>query len=205
MSKKELTPQETITAIRAAIQPRSRTPEENKALCEKYPFLKWYGDPLYVGYSEDHEIDYTYTWEDEIPLGWRKAFCPQMWDELLEILKKANYVNDFRFVQIKEKYSSLRLYSNGAPSSIFEEIMAWEMKYEHLSETVCIDCGAPATHMSTGWINFICKECAQNRARKSLEQYGGYDHYVKMENIEEFYNDRESYWEKHKDDDILKD
>ena len=25
--------------------------EENKKLCDKYPFLIWYGDPLYIGYD----------------------------------------------------------------------------------------------------------------------------------------------------------
>ena len=60
--------------------------EENKKLCDKYPFLNWYGDPLYMGYSEDCEPDYSYTWEDEVPEGWRKAFCPQMWDELKEAI-----------------------------------------------------------------------------------------------------------------------
>ena len=54
--------------------------EENKKLCNKYPFLIWHGDPLYIGYDEKHELDYSYTWEDELPEGWRKAFCPKMWD-----------------------------------------------------------------------------------------------------------------------------
>ena len=60
--------------------------EENKKLCDKYPFLIWYGDPLFVGYTEECEPNYSYTWEDEVPEGWRKAFCPQMWDELKEAI-----------------------------------------------------------------------------------------------------------------------
>ena len=48
--------------------------EENKKLCDKYPFLTWHGDPLYIGYDEKRELDYSYTWEDELPEGWRKAF-----------------------------------------------------------------------------------------------------------------------------------
>ena len=55
--------------------------EENKKLCDKYPFLIWHGDPLFVGYTEECEPNYSYTWEDELPEGWRKAFCPKMWDE----------------------------------------------------------------------------------------------------------------------------
>ena len=60
--------------------------EENKKLCDKYPFLVWHGDPLFVGYDEECEPDYSYTCEDELPEGWRKAFCPKMWDELKEAI-----------------------------------------------------------------------------------------------------------------------
>lgn len=154
------TPQEEIKAIRTAYFPGKRTPEENKALCKKYPFLKWYGDPLYIGYNEEN-IDYDYTWEDELPDGWKIAFCPQIWDELKAILEKANYVNEFRFSQIKEKFGQLRLYHSGVPESIFEELMAWESKYESLSETVCINCGKPMQYMTLGWITFVCEDCAK--------------------------------------------
>lgn len=132
--------------------------EKNKELIEKYPFLAWYGNPLYSGYNEE-TITSDYTWEDELPEGWKKAFCPQMWDELKAILEKANYVDQFRFAQIKEKYGTLRLYHSGVPEAIFEEICAWESKYEGLSEQVCINCGKPAKYMTTGWISFFCEEC----------------------------------------------
>ena len=135
--------------------------EENKKLCIKYPFLAWYGNPLYIGYSEEGELDYKYTWEDELPAGWRKAFCPQMWDELRAILEKAKYVDKFRFAQIKEKYGSLRLYYNGVPEEIYNEIEAWETKYEELSEKTCIHCGKPAKYISIGWISPWCEDCAK--------------------------------------------
>ena len=41
---------------------------KNKELVEKYPFLSWYGNPLFRGYSED-QISYKRTWEDELPEG----------------------------------------------------------------------------------------------------------------------------------------
>ena len=122
--------QEEIKAIKDLVQPKSRTEEENKKLCAKYPFLAWYGDPLYMGYTEEGESDYSFTWEDEVPEGWRKAFCPQMWDELKEILEKYNYLDKFRFAQIKEKWGALRIYDNGAPEEVYDEIEAWEFKYE---------------------------------------------------------------------------
>jgi len=135
--------------------------KENKELCEKYPFLTWYGDPLYVGYNEDHEPDYEYTWQDEVPEGWRKAFCPQIWEELKAILEKADYVDKFRFAQIKEKFGQLRLYDNGVPEEIFDEVLDWANKYEALSANYCIHCGKPAKYMSLGWISPWCEDCAK--------------------------------------------
>lgn len=163
--------------INKLYQSADKTPEENKALCEKYPFLRWYGDPLYEGYNEDRELDYHYTWEDEIPPGWRKAFCPQMWDELKTILEKADYIDKFRFVQIKEKYGQLRLYWEGAPNEIWDEVNAWEDRYLHLSDNVCIGCGEPAKYMSLGWISPWCETCA-----KELKE-----HVIDLKDADEYY------------------
>lgn len=160
----------------------------NKELCKKYPFLSWYGNPLYLGYSEDLNLDYKYTWEDELPEGWRKAFCPQMWDDLKTILEKADYVDKFRFAQIKEKYGTLRLYHNGVPASIYEEVSAWETKYENLSEETCINCGAPATHMTLGWINFVCENCKNEVKSRAIP----------IADSEEYFNDSENYFKTHK-------
>ena len=181
--------QEEIKLIRDLIQTKSRTEEENKKLCDKYPFLAWYGDPLYLGYNED-SVDYSYTWEDEVPEGWRKAFCPKMWEELKAILGKADYVDKFRFAQIKEKYGTLRLYYNGAPEEIYDEIEAWEAKYEELSEKFCIHCGKPAKYMSLGWISPWCEDCA-----KELNEY-----VIDINDVEEYYNtlreERQKFYKK---------
>ena len=153
--------QAEIKALKETLGKPNKTPEENKALCEKYPFLKWYGDPLFIGYNEDH-IDYNWTWEDELPDGWKKAFCPKMWNELKRILVKHNYLKEFRFTQIKEKYGQLRIYFEACPEEVFNEVEAWASKYEDLSENVCIDCGRKSKYMTLGWITFVCKDCAKN-------------------------------------------
>ena len=111
-----------------------------------------------------------------------------MWDELKAILEKANYVNDFRFTQIKEKYGTLRLYHNGAPEGIYDELEAWENKYEDLSEQVCINCGKSAKYMTTGWISFFCEDC--------IKEYNGKA--VPIEDISTFYKDPENYWKNKK-------
>ena len=168
--------QKIIKDIQEEYFPSNKTEEENKKLCDKYPFLAWYGDPLYMGYNED-KVDYSYTWEDELPEGWRKAFCPQMWDELKAILEKANYVDKFRFAQIKEKYGELRLYWCGAPNEIYDEVSAWEEKYLQLSNNYCIHCGKPAKYMSLGWISPWCEDCA-----KELNEY-----VIDIKDVDEYY------------------
>ena len=129
--------------------------KHNKALCKKYPFLKKY---IY----SSKKVNYQTTWEDDLPLGWRTAFCPQIWDELKAILEKANYVNEFRFIQIKEKWGELRMYYSGIPSEIADEVYAWEEKYSQLSTEKCIGCGQTVKYMTLGWISYVCEECAQN-------------------------------------------
>ena len=135
------------------------TIEKNKKLVEKYPFLLiktdyWTGEKL-----APEEIKYTTTWFDDIPEGWAKAFGEQMCDELLEILKKADYVDKYQIVQIKEKFGGLRWYDEGVPDNIWDEYWAWIHKYETLSYKTCIICGKPATRMTTGWICPVCDDC----------------------------------------------
>jgi len=187
--------QKAIEKIQDMYFPSNKTEEENKKLCEKYPFLAWYGDPLYMGYTEENGPNYKYTWEDEVPEGWRKALCPQMWDELKEILTKADCVDKFRFMQIKEKFGELRLYCNcsDCPDGVFEEIVAWEEKYLQLSGRICIGCGKPAKYMSLGWISPWCEDCA-----KEIN-----DVVVEFDKLEEYYNtpraEREKFFIRFKD------
>ena len=86
-------------------------------------------------------------------------------------------------MQIKEKYGSLRLYYCSLPEDLYNEVEAWENKYVNLSEKICINCGKPATHMTTGWINYICEDC--------LKAYKGFA--VPIEDIEIFHKDPEKY------------
>lgn len=171
--------QEKIKAIQEEFFLSKRAPEENKVLCEKYPFLKWYGDPLCSGYSEDHELDYKYTWEDEVPEGWRRALCPQMWEDLKEILTRNCCIDSFRFVQIKEKFGELRLYCDCSDCSdeAFQEIIDWEERYLHLSTHYCVNCGKPAKYMSLGWICPWCEECV-----RELNEY-----VIDLNDVEEYY------------------
>lgn len=127
---------------------------KNKKLCKRYPFIalrNWRTD----------EPFYDFTYLDDMPTGWRKAFGKDMCEEIRRVLVKANYLNKYRVVQVKEKFGQLRWYDDGAPSSIYRELQDIIYKYEEISERTCIRCGRPATKISLGWISPWCDECAE--------------------------------------------
>ena len=128
--------------------------EYNKALIAKYPWLeiKDYND--FDPYNEDKPNRYDWTWLDDMPEGWRIAFSEQMCDEIQKELERVNFVDEYRIVQVKEKFGGLRWYTGGVPiNSKLDDIAR---KYEYLSEEICVECGRPATYRTTGW---ICPYC----------------------------------------------
>jgi len=155
--------------------------EYNKELVERFPFLL----PRNVWTDEIvEEYDYEYTLLDEMPNGWRLAFGEQMCQEIMEVLEQTPYKDEYRIMQIKEKYGSLRWYSAPAPREVQEIVH----KYEEISGLLCIRCGAPAEYITKGWINPLCGECTQF---DYAGYYGGksnkgFDFYYKR--IEEYYS-----------------
>lgn len=92
--------------------------EYNKALVEKYPFLlprNRFTDEV------PDDYDWTYTEMDSMPNGWRKAFGDQMLREIKEELLKFNFLDEYRILQIKEKYGTLRWYDGGTPAPILSK------------------------------------------------------------------------------------
>lgn len=128
----------------------------NKKMIEYFPFLlprnRWTG---LVG----KDYDYSYNELFGMPDGWLVAFGYEMLCELREELLKANFLNDYQISDIKEKYGELRWYDFGNTERGHQIIH----KYEKLSHEVCICCGKPATHMSYGWINYVCEDCFRER------------------------------------------
>lgn len=144
------------------------TKEQNRELCARYPFLipsnrwsrkriteaadggYWPGDPNSIP-----SYDYEYTELDSMPEGWRIAFGEQLCAELKEELEKTGRLDDYRIVQIKEKFGSLRWYSNWNTDEGYKIIS----RYTELSKRTCICCGKPATRFTTGWYSPYCDEC----------------------------------------------
>ena len=141
------------------------TKEEIKALVERYPYLlprNVWTDKVPANY------DYTYITYTEIPAGWDKLFM-QMCKDIRQPLIDANYLEKFRFTQIKEKYNEMRCYCNGAPEEVYEILT----KYEQMARYICTNCGKPAVYETQGYIASFCEDC-----------YNGLKHQPKAEKIE---------------------
>jgi hypothetical protein len=120
-------------------------------------FLDWINDwPLQLL----HCIP-TYTELGAMDKGWRKAFGIQICKEIRSALLKHGWkvLFKYRIMQIKEKWGELCWYDSYTPKEVFDVIR----KYESISRHTCIDCGAPATKMSTGWICPYCDNCIGDR------------------------------------------
>ena len=106
-----------------------------------------------------------------LPEGWYKNVVPNMVDELVNAL--GPYVFDFEVLQCKEKYGAIRIYWTWAEGSEKDPEINWhEMcnkidtilhKYESISFLTCVECGAPATRYSTGWVLPYCHKCFDSK------------------------------------------
>ncbi len=147
--------------------------EVNKKLIEQYPFLLPHNRQTD---EVDKDYNYSYTELDSMPIGWRKAFGIDICNEIKRALEKdTRLLSEYRITQIKEKYGTLRWYSNFTTKELSEVID----KYERLSSHTCIVCGKEATKISTGWISPYCDSCASK-----LESSG--EHLI---DIKEYYSE----------------
>ena len=138
------------------------TQEEIKKLVERYPYLL----PRNVWTDKiPEDYDYTYIKGLEIPKGWRKLFF-QMCEDIRRPLIDANYLDKFRFTQIKEKYNSLRCYHCGAPKEVNDIID----KYGVMASYICTCCGRPATYETQGYIASYCDDCWKDIARHEVAE-----------------------------------
>ena len=137
------------------------TQEKIKKLIERYPFLM----PRNVWTDEvDEDYDYSYiNGIEEIPQGWEKLFL-QLCEDIRQPLIDADYLDKFRFNQIKEKYNRLECYNNGVPeaASVVQEIID---KYSMMASYVCTVCGRPATYETHGYVASYCDDCWKDYVR----------------------------------------
>lgn len=126
--------------------------KRNFELCQEYPFLiprNAFTDAIVADY------DYSFTYLDECPEGWKELFL-NMCAHIKPMLEESGQLNNFRFVQIKEKYGRLVVYHAGASADV-DDVISF---YADVSRTICIGCGDPATKITAGWIMPVCDSCA---------------------------------------------
>ena len=136
--------------------------ENNRAIVNEYPFLKI-------------DNEYNWIWLDSLEVGWRKAFGADLCCELKEALIKDDCLDSFEFLDIKEKFGSLRLYAWGYSDNA-RDVLA---KYEELSKYICGHCGNPAKYITSGWIYPLCEYCIKttNGHATPIEEFYGYNAY----------------------------
>lgn len=136
-----------------------KTKINNWFLFLKYPF---------IGYS--HGV----TWLDEMPIGWKKAFGAQMCKEIKAALLREGgqkALKEYRIIQVKEKYGSLRWYDEYGNDEV-SDIIA---KYECISEYTCCVCGRPAKYQTQGWICPYCEDCISEHDPEGKSKRFWYD------------------------------
>lgn len=148
------------------------TEQENKKLIEEFSFLQ-------ISYLEE-DLKYSKTWLDELPKGWNKAFGRALCEELKTILEKVNKLDQYRILEIKEKFGCLRWYDNCDNPEVAEVIH----KYEQQARDICYVCGAPAKYDSIGYPTPFCEACALDKLAKDNEIYKKI--YEAGDNLDEF-------------------
>lgn len=145
--------------------------EEEKRIVAEYPFLRL------------RDIDGTVDMESkfpmmglEIPTGWYKLFF-QMCSDIKPLLEKEGVLDNFYFLQCKEKFNTLRCYSNNAASQEVEDIIS---KYENMATSVCTLCGKPATCVSTGYWASFCDDCWKDHFRHENMDWIEFKPYYKV-------------------------
>ena len=140
------------------------TKKEIKNLVERYPYLL----PRNVWTDEVPE-DYDYSYirgMAELPDGWHRLFL-QLCKDIRQPLIDANFLDKFRFSQIKEKYNRMECYNFGAPAEVQDIID----KYSVMAGYVCTRCGKPATCETQGYFASFCDDCWKDVARyEHIEQ-----------------------------------
>jgi hypothetical protein len=143
---------------------KKQTILRNKKLCKRYPFII----PRYVWTGQvSKDYDYSYTMLDGFS-GWNVGFGKFLLEDLRDACIKSHYLDKLYFVETKEKYGQMRLYTNAAPQEIHDVIS----KYEFISEHVCYNCGSPYAGLTNinGWILPVCDDCWNDFQKRFLQK-----------------------------------
>lgn len=122
-----------------------------KRMLERYPFLR------------DSLCEY-----DSLYPGWKSGFGKFLLEDLRAACLQAGCLHELYFLQIKEKYGSLRIY----PAFSAPEVEKVLEAYDFISQYVCHSCGSPdaAVVNDYGWELPYCQDCWEKGNRRRTEQ-----------------------------------
>jgi hypothetical protein len=109
---------------------------------------------LAASFRRPREIEYDVLCE--LPIGWTKRFGVSMLGGLNEVIKNHG-IQNYKVLQVKEKFGQLRWYDSGVPDRAKIDYYKWLGKYEALSEKTCQTCGKAGKERTIGgWISILC-------------------------------------------------
>jgi hypothetical protein len=82
-------------------------------------------------------------------------------DTVLKTNPNMQEINDFHFMEVKEKFGELRVYASGIRDSRISELIS---EAELASGTICEHCGRPGKINSGGWLSCMCNVCRARQA-----------------------------------------
>jgi hypothetical protein len=85
--------------------------------------------------------------------GWHRLISTACW------LIDRHASSDFRWCQIKEKFGTLRMYSEGEKSEYVSGVVAMA---ESMSAYTCEECGDRGSRRAGGWVRTLCERCHEN-------------------------------------------
>jgi hypothetical protein len=92
-------------------------------------------------------------------IDWLCDYIQGMIDNNKEDNPKEYY--QIEFVQVKEKFGTLRVYCNSSPEWV-ENVISF---VTYLSSKICENCGSTENVTSTkGWISYLCQKCHKDRS-----------------------------------------
>ena len=123
---------------------------KEKELIEEFPFLS----NILMSNDEEGDVGLEDLMIEEVPKGWNRLVLA-MCKELKQALVKAGQLEEYKVLQAKEKYGSLRWHEDKAYDCTKDIIK----KYYQISKNTCAWCGKPATRTTRGWVCPICEDC----------------------------------------------
>ena len=83
-----------------------------------------------------------------------------LWEAGAQAVKDAGLPRDFRTSDAKEKFGSMRWYTEGDTATAVDDVVD---ATEHLSAHICEECGGPGRVRRGGWLRTLCERHAGGR------------------------------------------